>query len=168
MSREIFASGPAAGGEIVRASRGPRGKRRAYLAAGAAPGPTAGTILLIHGTGVSARAWLHQLRGLGASLRVLAVDLPGHDESDPIAEPTVEGYAEGAHELLGVLGTGPVFVAGHSLGGAVAQALAARHPEAVRALVLVSTCAKLPESERPARLSWYLPGLHDALFSLAA
>ncbi len=116
-------------------------------------------MLLVHGAGVSARSWTNQLRGLGHALSVLAIDLPGHGESGPIPEATVEGYADIAGGFLDAVGTGPVFVAGHSMGGAVAQALAARHPDMVKGLVLVSTCAKLPERENlPGKLLWLLPG----------
>ncbi len=98
---------------------------------------------------------------------MVAIDLPGHGESDAILKPTVEGYADAAHALLDVLATGPVFVAGHSLGGAVALALAARHPGVVKGLVLVSACAKLPEAEGSLGrvLYWYLPApLRKLLF----
>ncbi len=109
---------------------------------------------------MSARSWTEQLRSLGRALRVLAVDLPGHGESDPGSQATVNAYAHAAHGLLEALGTGPVFVAGHSLGGAVALALAAAHPEAVRGLVLLSTGAKLPDAEGSLGgvLFWFLPG----------
>jgi pimeloyl-ACP methyl ester carboxylesterase len=46
-------------------------------------------------------------------------------------------------ELIAELGLGPVPVVGISMGGAVAQELALRHPAAVRALVLVSSWARL-------------------------
>lgn len=142
---------------MVRGSVGPEGRRLSYLAAGARTGSP--TLLVIHGAGVSARSWTPQLEGLAHALPVVAIDLPGHGESDPISEPTVEEYADAAHELLEALGTGPVFVVGHSLGGAVAQALAASHPDAVKGLVLVAACAKLPPSDSsPGRLLWFLPG----------
>lgn len=150
----------------VRRYAGSEGQRISYLVAGGPGAGTGRTILLIHGSGVSARSWTEQLRGLGEALCVLAMDLPGHGESDPIPEATVEGYAGAAHGFLEVLGAGPVFVAGHSLGGAVAQALAARHPGVVKGLVLLSTCAKLPETDGfLGGLLWYLPGpVRKALF----
>jgi pimeloyl-ACP methyl ester carboxylesterase len=71
----------------------------------------------------------------------------------------VEVYAKTACDFLDALRTGPVFVAGHSLGGGVALALATRRPELVQGLVLVSTCAKLPETDSSLEnLLWYLPG----------
>ncbi|MBI4590311.1 MAG: alpha/beta hydrolase [Candidatus Rokubacteria bacterium] len=139
-----------------------------YLAAGDVWAETGPTTLLVHGAGMSARSWTNQLWGLGQVLRVLAIDLPGHGESDPIPEATVEGYADSARALLDALDTGPVFVAGHSLGGAVAQALAARHPEVVEGLLLLSTCAKLPGGDGSlGSLLWYLPGPLRKVFFFA-
>ena len=83
---------------MVRGTVGPEGARLSYLAA--EDGAGGETILLIHGAGVSARSWIHQLEGLAGTLRVLALDLPGRGDSAPIPEPSVEGYAESAHRLL--------------------------------------------------------------------
>jgi pimeloyl-ACP methyl ester carboxylesterase len=117
------------------------------------------TILLIHGSGVSARSWAPQFEDLGQGLRVLAIDLPGHGDSDAKPEATVQTYADAARALLEALGVGPVFVAGHSLGGAVAVAFAGRYPNMVKGLILLSTCAKLPEADGSlGGLLWYLPG----------
>ena len=144
---------------VVRRSVGENGKRISYLAAENGQVGTRPAILFLHGSGVSARSWTFQLQNLGHALWVLAIDLPGHGESDSIDEVTLEGYADAARSLLDALGTGPVLAAGHSLGGAVAQVLAARHPKVVRGLVLVSTCTKLPETDGFfQRFYRYLPG----------
>jgi pimeloyl-ACP methyl ester carboxylesterase len=141
--------------DVVRRAIGPEAGRVSYLTAGTQLGRE--TVLLIHGAGVSARSWMPQLQGLAGTLGVLALDLPGHGDSAPIWKPSVEGYAETAYRLLAVLGTGPVWVAGHSLGGAVALALAARHPDRVKGLVLISSCTRLPETTTPLqRLIWHL------------
>jgi pimeloyl-ACP methyl ester carboxylesterase len=140
------------------------GRRVSYLTDGDAPaGPT---LLLIHGSGVSARYWVNQVRGLGSTLRVVAIDLPGHGESDPIEETSVELYGEVVARVLDALRPGPVIAAGHSLGGAVAIVLALRRPKAVRGLVLLSSCAKLPwDDGRGERFLAYLPGpLRKLLF----
>jgi 3-oxoadipate enol-lactonase len=76
----------------------------------------------------------------------VAIDLPGHGESDAIPVVSLESYADAARGVLDALETGPVIAAGHSLGGAVAQVLAARRHDAVTGLVLISSCARLPES----------------------
>ena len=125
---------------------GGKGSRISFLAARTPRRGVAKTILLIHGAGMSARSWALQLRGLSPSHQVLAMDLPGHGASDPIADASVESYAEAASTLLTTLGIGPVFVAGHSLGGSVAVMLAASRPDLVQGLVLISSCAKAPQS----------------------
>ena len=130
----------AAGAEIVRRFVELHGRRVSYLTAGDS-GPT---ILLIHGSGVSARSWVNQLRGLVGAVRVIAIDLPGHGESDPMRHASVEQYGGIVANFLDALGTGPVIAAGHSLGGAIAIALAAQRPDAVKGLVLLASCAKLP------------------------
>jgi pimeloyl-ACP methyl ester carboxylesterase len=140
---------------IVRRCLDLHGRKVSYLTVDEAP--TASTLLLIHGAGVSARTWVNQLRGLGDALRPIAVDLPGHHDSDPVPDSTLATYADTAYELLRQLSTGPVFVAGHSLGGAVAQVLAMRHPELVRGLVLVSTCARVPPDDGAQRLLGFVP-----------
>jgi pimeloyl-ACP methyl ester carboxylesterase len=152
MTPETMNSKPSANGStgdatVVRRHARQDGKRISYLAAECTRAGNNPAILLLHGTGVSARSWTLQLQTLGHALQVLAIDLPGHGESDPIDKATLEGYADAAYSLLDALGTGPVFVAGHSLGGAVAQVLGARHPEVVRGLALLSTCVKLPETD---------------------
>ena len=114
------------------------------------------TLLLIHGAGVSARTWVNQLRGLSSVVRSIALDLPGRRESDA-ADPTLATYAETAYETLRRLHSGPAFVAGHSLGGAVAQVLAERHPDAVKGLVLMSTCASMPPADGATRVLASVP-----------
>jgi pimeloyl-ACP methyl ester carboxylesterase len=108
---------------------------------------------------VSARCWINQLGGLAGALSLLAVDLPGHGDSDPSDAASVEEFAVVVGAVLDALGTGPVIAAGHSLGGAVAIALAARRPDAVRGLILLSSCEKIPPSDGAAeRLLAALPG----------
>lgn len=153
---------------IVRRSVRVAGRRISFLTVDD-PG-TDGTVALIHGSAVSARYWTPQIRGLARALRVLAVDLPGHGESDPIPSASIGAYADAVAEALATLGAGRVVVAGHSLGGAVALALAVRRPHQVRGLVLLSSCAKLARTR-----SWvepvlsYAPGpLRKLLFFMMA
>jgi 3-oxoadipate enol-lactonase len=130
----------------VRGFVGPDSARISYLIGRSSGSKVRETLLLIHGSGMSARSWTEQLQSLGPAVRVVAIDLPGHGESTPTSEATVESYADAACRLLDALGTGSVFVAGHSLGGGVALALAARRPDRVKGLVLISSCAKLPQN----------------------
>ncbi len=115
-------------------------------------------MLLIHGSGMSARSWENQLRHPHA-LRMIAVDLPGHGASHSRPGASVDEYAAAVAELLIALDCGPVVVVGHSLGGSIAIALAARHPTLVRGLVLIASCVRLPLVDSVGeRLVAFLPG----------
>jgi pimeloyl-ACP methyl ester carboxylesterase len=103
-------------------------------------------VLALHG-------WRRTSTDFGATLDgldALALDLPGFGASPPPPEPW--GTAEYAHALGSVLAElpTPVVVLGHSFGGRVAVRLAARRPEAVRALVLTGVPLVRPPG-RPAR-----------------
>ncbi|MEX0632384.1 alpha/beta fold hydrolase [Serratia ureilytica] len=50
-------------------------------------------LVLIHGVGMNAEAWYPQLDALSAHFRVIAVDMPGHGESEGFAHAaTLEDY----------------------------------------------------------------------------
>lgn len=115
--------------------------------------------MLIHGSGMTARSWVNQLQSRPDALRLIALDLPGHGESDPAPGASVEEYAAAVGDFLIALDCRPVIVIGHSLGGSVAIALAARRPALVRGLVLIASCVKLPLVDRVGeRLVACLPG----------
>jgi pimeloyl-ACP methyl ester carboxylesterase len=116
-------------------------------------------VLLIHGTGMSARSWARQLQTLPGALRLIALDLPGHGESDATPRASVEDYAAAVADVLLALDCGPAVVVGHSLGGSIAIALAAHRPALVRGLVLIAACVKLPLVDSVGeRLVAFLPG----------
>ena len=58
-------------------------------------------------------------------------------------EEEIERYAEHVHSFLKVLGLEKIFLAGHSMGGAIVQAMALSHPEMIKGIVLVGTGARL-------------------------
>jgi pimeloyl-ACP methyl ester carboxylesterase len=123
---------------------------------------TGPTLLLVHGWGAWHRYWRHLWPRVVARFRCLAVDLPGHGWSERPAEApyTVEWYADWLAALLEAKGSGPAVVVGHSMGGLVGLALAARHPERVRRLVAVNAPVTGKEALTPSarRLSspWLL------------
>jgi len=103
-------------------------------------GPAPLRFLLLHGYLAHTGAWTGCLDPLAAAGGAVALDLPGHGYSDMSeripADP--EGMAGLLPELLDRLGTARVVLVGHSLGGAVALFAAARFPERVAGLALVS------------------------------
>lgn len=81
-------------------------------------------------------------------LDALAFDLPGFGGASP--EPaTAGGAAHYAELILPALPEEPAVVVGHSFGGRVAVALASRHPDRVRALVLTGA-PLVARDDRPA------------------
>jgi pimeloyl-ACP methyl ester carboxylesterase len=68
----------------------------------------------------------------------IAFDLPGFGHSDPPHRGSLAGYARDVAEGLDALGVERCTVVGHSLGGAVAAALAELIPERIDALILLA------------------------------
>jgi pimeloyl-ACP methyl ester carboxylesterase len=97
-------------------------------------GTARGRVVLLHGMMSTASTWWRAGPALAARGWVVdALDLPGHGDSPRSAGPLdLDTLVDGTAGRLG----GPVdLLAGHSLGAAVALALAGRHPRAARALV---------------------------------
>ena len=105
-----------------------------------APGPA---VLFVHGAGGTHEQWRFQLRHLAPRWNALAVDLPGHGESQGDGYPTVPEYRDVVRDLLDALGLHRAVLVGHSMGGAIAQSLALADPDRLAALVLVGTGARL-------------------------
>jgi len=107
--------------------------------------------LLVHGLGGSSVTWVEVMEGLTEHGPVVAVDLPGFGGTRPSpGQPlTISGYVEFVVQVVDALGWDRCTVHGNSMGGLVATILAARHPQLVERLVLVSP-ALPPRS--PARL----------------
>jgi pimeloyl-ACP methyl ester carboxylesterase len=103
-------------------------------------------IVLIHGLGGTFRYWLESARRLARHYRVLVVDVPGFGGSDPAAVP-FSMLAAGERVLAAseALGARRPVLVGHSLGGPIAALVAARSPERVAGVVLVSTTGLSPE-----------------------
>lgn len=101
------------------------------------------TVLLLHGTYWS-RVWLPVLGGLAqAGLRPIAVDLPGLGRSGgelTLETATVPALAEWVARFASALKlSGPIAVAGHDIGGAIAQYLLAHDRLEVSRLALVNS-----------------------------
>jgi pimeloyl-ACP methyl ester carboxylesterase len=103
------------------------------------PGPQDTPAVYVHGLSGSATNWTDLAALLATRAAGTAVDLPGFGRSRPLAS---RDYSPAGHAdalLCFLAGRGhPVHLLGNSFGGAVALTVAARRPELVRTLTLVS------------------------------
>jgi len=98
-------------------------------------------ILLVHGLGGQSSHFSYALAALLARrYRVVAVDRPGSGWSTRASEagPDLSSQAAALAALIERLALGQPLVVGHSLGGAVALALALGHPAKVAGLALLA------------------------------
>ena len=96
-------------------------------------------LVLLHGLACGRRMWRKQIAALRDRFRVIVYDMRGHgasDAPDDLAQYSAEHLAQDFIGLLDHLALKRVHVAGFSLGGGPALALALRQPERVGALVL--------------------------------
>jgi pimeloyl-ACP methyl ester carboxylesterase len=114
-----------------------RGAEFHWIESGTGP-----ALVFLHGLPFHKGLWAHQVAGFSRHHRAIAPDLRGFGESGlPAGEPSVDAYADDVAALLDFLGTGPVVLAGHSMGGYAALALARRRPDLLRGMVMVASRA---------------------------
>lgn len=108
------------------------GKRLHYTAAGAGP-----AVVLLHGLMEGAWVWNEMAEVWAADHRVLAIDLPGHGQSEVLAEVhSVPLCARTVEAVMRAEGVVEAVLVGHSMGGYVALAVADLFPEKVKGIVL--------------------------------
>ncbi len=100
--------------------------------------------LLIHGSGPGVSAWANWrlvMPALAERLRVIAPDMAGFGFSERPAgiRYDLDTWVAQAIGLLDALGLEQADVVGNSFGGALALAMAIRHPQRVRRLVLMGS-----------------------------
>jgi (E)-2-((N-methylformamido)methylene)succinate hydrolase len=111
-------------------------------------------LLLLHGVGLRAEAWGPQIAALADGARVIAVDLPGHGESDPLPGGAgLPDYVAWAARVVQALGLGAVNIAGHSMGALIAAGLAVDRPELVSRVALLNAVFRRSPAARIAVLA---------------
>jgi len=125
-------------------------------------------LLLLHGITSNAQAWWRVApRLVQAGFRVTAFDMPGHGHSDEIADHRVESVAQLIAQAAADLGIGRMLLIGHSWGGSVALAMAARAPERVTRLVLIDPALNLTAEVGKTRVPNFTKGIGSPLDALA-
>lgn len=146
ISREAFAQSP------VSRLATPSGSI-AYTRAGSGP-----PLLLVHGLGGTRRTWQAILPRLARTFTVIAVDLPGHGESDaPLGDYSPGAQASTLRDFVLRLGLESLSLVGHSLGGGTVMQFAYQYPERTERLVLISS-AGLGSEVTPLLRAATLPG----------
>ncbi len=105
---------------------------------------TGPTLVFLHYWGGSARTWapvIDRLEGRGT----LSIDFRGWGRSGALPGPyTLEQFADDVTDVIHQSGLTDYVLVGHSMGGKVAQLVAARRPSGLAKLVLVGSGPALP------------------------
>jgi len=139
------------------------GVRLCYEDAGTGAHP----IVFVHGWCCDHSHFAPQFGHFSARHRVVAVDQRGFGASDkPQQKYTIEGFADDLAWLCRELGLVRPALVGHSMGGAIVLATAARHPELPRAVALCDPAVLFPAivkgSIDPFITALRTPGYRDA------
>lgn len=116
-------------------------------------------LILIHGNSCSKEYLIKQIDGLGTEFKIIAIDLPGHGESDNANNPnltySMPGYAKLIAEVINQRGFEKVILVGWSLGGHIAYEFMDRYPHLLKGVIVA--CAPAFELSPKGLNHAYLP-----------
>ncbi|MFD4502977.1 alpha/beta fold hydrolase [Streptomyces sp. NPDC058457] len=102
-------------------------------------------LIFLHYYGGSRRTWIPVLQRLDPGQGFVAYDQRGWGDSTSVPGPYgLEQLADDAQQVIDALGYSGYVLVGHSMGGKVAQLLAARKPAGLRGVVLVAPAPPAP------------------------
>ncbi|PMS21653.1 DUF4440 domain-containing protein [Trinickia dabaoshanensis] len=102
-------------------------------------------LVFLHYWGGSSRTWRLVIDELSSRYRAVAYDHRGWGESQAPAQGYAIGdLADDAQAVIAALGLSRYVLVGHSMGGKVAQCVAARRPQGLAGVVLVAPSPPLP------------------------
>jgi len=118
-------------------------------------------VTFLHGAGLNAHTWDTTVLALG--LPALAIDLPGHGDSSWRDDAAYTGSTLAAEvaPALAAWTDRPQVLVGQSLGGLTAAALAARHPDIVRELVVIDITPGIDPDGNAAQIRAFFAGPTD-------
>ncbi len=109
------------------------GKKIYYTDSGSGPQ----SLMLIHGWACDHSFFEGQWNDLSKNYRVIALDLPGHGQSEMATALTMEGFAMAVSAVLSAAKVDKPILIGHSMGATVAREHARRNPNVARALIFL-------------------------------
>lgn len=113
-------------------------------------------LVLLHGLGSSCQDWEYQVPELARQYRVILLDVRGHGRSDkPRERYSIAGFSADLLALLEHLNTGPVHLAGLSMGGMIGFQFAVDHPHRLRSLCIVNSAPEVKLRSRDDYWQWF-------------
>lgn len=109
-------------------------------------GTGARTVVFANSLGTDLRLWEKVIEGLPSDIPTLTYDKSGHGLSESGAD-TIEDFASDLSNLMDELSLRDALVCGVSVGGMIAQSLAAARPDLVAGLVLCNTSHRIGTAE---------------------
>ncbi|MEX0847588.1 MAG: alpha/beta fold hydrolase [Ilumatobacteraceae bacterium] len=104
---------------------------------------SAPVVVMIQGLGADKHGWDMQRFVLATRYRVVALDNRGAGRSDkPFGHYSLEQMADDAISVLDAVGSDRAHVVGASMGGAIAQIVALKHPDRMLSLTLACTACR--------------------------
>ena len=130
-------------------------------------------VLLLHGIGGGQAIWGDRASGTARALAAagyatFSIDLPGYGEAATMGPPDMDRFVAGVLAIIEHAAARQTVLLGHSMGGMIAQELAAREPSGVQGLVLACTSAAFGGSAGQAADSWQARFVADRLAPLDA
>ena len=119
------------------------GVRIRYARRGAAQGTP---VLFVHGFGGDLDNWLFNIDAIGEKHPVIALDLPGHGQSEvKLPGTSLAALADFVSHFMDAIDVAQAHLVGHSVGGAIAAQLALAQPQRVATLSLLASAGFGPE-----------------------
>ena len=102
----------------------------------------------MHGSGLSHIVWsLHEQFYVAQGFNVLAIDLPGHGNSEGPALKSIQEISDWVKKLMNEINIKTITFVGHSQGSLVGIDFGSRYPELINKLVLVSGSYRMPVNQ---------------------
>lgn len=105
--------------------------------------PNLNSIVFLHGSGGTNILWQHQVEALSDKINTIAVNLPGHGNSDGNGMDRIEDYAKNVSTFIKSIDVSSLFICGLSIGGAIVLQMLIDEPEKYKGGIIVNSGAKL-------------------------